>query len=189
MSWQVLNFCLSSFRFCSVFLPLISFSLSFVLSILFLSSVSISFSFFFFLLFLSLFPFPFFHFFLSFLLLLRLLLLLLLLILLPHLFFHFRLSLLLLPPYLLLHLLHSSYTNFFVSLNPFSVHIRIDSSLHFSILFLFLFLQECILSGLLSVDGKKVLHLDRNDYYGGASASLTPLKKVRSRCRSIFECV
>jgi len=34
-------------------------------------------------------------------------------------------------------------------------------------------LTECILSGLLSVNGKKVLHLDRNDYYGGACASLT----------------
>lgn len=33
-------------------------------------------------------------------------------------------------------------------------------------------LKECILSGLLSVDGMKVLHLDRNGYYGGASASL-----------------
>ncbi|KAI8616651.1 GDP dissociation inhibitor [Chytriomyces sp. MP71] len=33
-------------------------------------------------------------------------------------------------------------------------------------------LTECILSGLLSVEGKKVLNLDRNDYYGGASASL-----------------
>ena len=33
-------------------------------------------------------------------------------------------------------------------------------------------LKECIISGLLSVEGKKVLHLDRNDYYGGASASL-----------------
>lgn len=34
-------------------------------------------------------------------------------------------------------------------------------------------LTECVLSGLLSVDGKKVLHMDRNDYYGGESASLT----------------
>jgi Rab GDP dissociation inhibitor len=34
-------------------------------------------------------------------------------------------------------------------------------------------LKECILSGLLSVDRLKVLHMDRNDYYGGASASLT----------------
>ena len=33
-------------------------------------------------------------------------------------------------------------------------------------------LKECILSGLFSVSGKKVLHMDRNDYYGGASASL-----------------
>ncbi|TIA70629.1 hypothetical protein E3P92_02564 [Wallemia ichthyophaga] len=33
-------------------------------------------------------------------------------------------------------------------------------------------LTECILSGLLSVDGQKVLHIDRNDYYGGESASL-----------------
>jgi hypothetical protein len=28
------------------------------------------------------------------------------------------------------------------------------------------------------VSGKKVLHIDRNDYYGGASASLTPLSKL-----------
>lgn len=33
-------------------------------------------------------------------------------------------------------------------------------------------LTECILSGLLSVAGKKVLHMDRNQYYGGESASL-----------------
>lgn len=33
-------------------------------------------------------------------------------------------------------------------------------------------LKECILSGLLSVKGKKVLHLDRNGYYGGDCASL-----------------
>jgi Rab GDP dissociation inhibitor len=33
-------------------------------------------------------------------------------------------------------------------------------------------LKECILSGLLSVNGKKVLHLDRNGYYGGECASL-----------------
>lgn len=34
-------------------------------------------------------------------------------------------------------------------------------------------LTECILSGVLSVEGKKVLHMDRNDYYGGESASLS----------------
>ncbi|CAI9777094.1 unnamed protein product [Fraxinus pennsylvanica] len=33
-------------------------------------------------------------------------------------------------------------------------------------------LKECILSGLLSVDRLKVLHMDRNDYYGGESTSL-----------------
>lgn len=33
-------------------------------------------------------------------------------------------------------------------------------------------LKECILSGLLSVNGKKVLHLDRNNYYGAECASL-----------------
>mmetsp|Transcript_21992 Transcript_21992/g.36851 ORF Transcript_21992/g.36851 Transcript_21992/m.36851 type:complete len:453 (+) Transcript_21992:60-1418(+) len=34
-------------------------------------------------------------------------------------------------------------------------------------------LTECIISGLLSVDGLKVLHMDRNNYYGGESASVT----------------
>ncbi|GJN12221.1 hypothetical protein PR202_ga30479 [Eleusine coracana subsp. coracana] len=33
-------------------------------------------------------------------------------------------------------------------------------------------LKECILSGLLSVDRLKVLHMDRNDYYGGDCTSL-----------------
>jgi len=33
-------------------------------------------------------------------------------------------------------------------------------------------LKECILSGLMSVSGKKVLHIDRNNYYGGDCASL-----------------
>ena len=33
-------------------------------------------------------------------------------------------------------------------------------------------LKECILSGLMSVSGKRVLHVDRNSYYGGESASL-----------------
>jgi Rab GDP dissociation inhibitor len=33
-------------------------------------------------------------------------------------------------------------------------------------------LKECILSGVLSVEGFKVLHMDRNGYYGGESASL-----------------
>ena len=33
-------------------------------------------------------------------------------------------------------------------------------------------LKECILSGLLSVNGYKVLHMDRNNYYGAESASI-----------------
>jgi hypothetical protein len=43
---------------------------------------------------------------------------------------------------------------------------------------IFLFVQECIISGLLSVHGKKVLHIDRNDYYGAEAASITPLQKL-----------
>lgn len=39
-------------------------------------------------------------------------------------------------------------------------------------------LKECILSGLLSVNGKKVLHMDRNDYYGGESTSMHPLETL-----------
>jgi len=42
-------------------------------------------------------------------------------------------------------------------------------------------LTECILSGMLSVSGKKVLHMDRNKYYGGESASLTPLEDLFSK--------
>lgn len=34
-------------------------------------------------------------------------------------------------------------------------------------------LTECIMSGLLSVQGMRVLHVDRNHYYGGESASLS----------------
>jgi len=39
-------------------------------------------------------------------------------------------------------------------------------------------LKECILSGLLAVAKKKVLHIDRNDFYGGESASLN-LKSLK----------
>lgn len=42
------------------------------------------------------------------------------------------------------------------------------------------FSQECILSGIMSVNGKKVLHMDRNPYYGGESSSITPLEEVTS---------
>jgi Rab GDP dissociation inhibitor len=37
-------------------------------------------------------------------------------------------------------------------------------------------LTECILSGILSVEGKKVLHIDQNDYYGADCASLSLTK-------------
>lgn len=33
-------------------------------------------------------------------------------------------------------------------------------------------LTECVLSGVLSVQGQKVLHIDRNDHYGGEAASV-----------------
>lgn len=44
-------------------------------------------------------------------------------------------------------------------------------------------LTECIISGLLSVDGYKVLHMDRNNYYGGESASLN-LNQLWERFRA-----
>ena len=34
-------------------------------------------------------------------------------------------------------------------------------------------LTECIISGLLSSQGKRVLHVDRNNYYGAETASLS----------------
>lgn len=40
--------------------------------------------------------------------------------------------------------------------------------------------QECILSGLMSQNGKKVLHIDKNSYYGGESASISTLEQVCS---------
>uniref|UniRef100_A0A8C7Y192 Rab GDP dissociation inhibitor n=1 Tax=Oryzias sinensis TaxID=183150 RepID=A0A8C7Y192_9TELE len=47
--------------------------------------------------------------------------------------------------------------------------------------FQFCSLQECILSGIMSVNGKKVLHMDRNPYYGGESSSITPLEELYKR--------
>jgi len=43
-------------------------------------------------------------------------------------------------------------------------------------------LKECIMSGLLSSSGQKVLHMDRNSYYGGESASLN-LEQLYKRFR------
>ncbi|CAD7696997.1 unnamed protein product [Ostreobium quekettii] len=42
-------------------------------------------------------------------------------------------------------------------------------------------LKECIISGLLSVDKYKVLHMDRNAYYGGESASLS-MSQLWEKC-------
>ncbi|KAM9327980.1 rab GDP dissociation inhibitor beta-like [Pholidichthys leucotaenia] len=42
-------------------------------------------------------------------------------------------------------------------------------------------LTECILSGIMSVIGKKVLHMDCNSYYGGESASVT-LEELYKKC-------
>jgi Rab GDP dissociation inhibitor len=42
-------------------------------------------------------------------------------------------------------------------------------------------LKECVLAGLLGVAGKKILHMDRNKYYGGESASMTPLEDLYSK--------
>lgn len=39
-------------------------------------------------------------------------------------------------------------------------------------------LTECIMSGVMSKSGKKVLHMDRNNYYGGESASMTPVQDL-----------
>jgi len=38
---------------------------------------------------------------------------------------------------------------------------------------------------MLSVSGKKVLHIDRNNYYGAESASLTPLDELYQKFRGI----
>lgn len=47
-------------------------------------------------------------------------------------------------------------------------------------------LTECILSGIFSVEGKKVLHMDRNDYYGGESASLNLSQVIDIICYLSF---
>jgi RAB protein geranylgeranyltransferase component A len=57
--------------------------------------------------------------------------------------------------------------------------LKLQLTINYQVVVLGTGLTECILSGLLSVEGKKVLHMDRNDYYGGDSASLT-LTQVRS---------
>lgn len=40
----------------------------------------------------------------------------------------------------------------------------------------------------MSVNGKKVLHMDRNSYYGGESASITPLEDVSTEADTWLLC-
>ncbi|XP_057702523.1 rab GDP dissociation inhibitor beta [Corythoichthys intestinalis] len=42
-------------------------------------------------------------------------------------------------------------------------------------------LKECVLSGLMLLKGKKVLHIDKNAYCGGESASISPLEQLYRR--------
>ena len=69
---------------------------------------------------------------------------------------------------------------FFLCAYEFHHHTCIHSPTKWTLVDLKLLLQECILSGMMSVSGKKVLHMDRNKYYGGESASITPLEDVSS---------
>ncbi|XP_015258114.1 PREDICTED: rab GDP dissociation inhibitor beta-like [Cyprinodon variegatus] len=42
-------------------------------------------------------------------------------------------------------------------------------------------IKECVLSGLMSLSGKKVLHIDKNSCHGGESASISPLEELYRR--------
>lgn len=57
---------------------------------------------------------------------------------------------------------------------------------HYDVIILGTGLKECILSGLLSVSGRKVLHLDRNDYYGGESSSFN-LQQIKQHLDGMSE--
>jgi len=57
---------------------------------------------------------------------------------------------------------------------------------HYDVIILGTGLKECILSGLLSTAGRKVLHLDRNDYYGGESASFN-LQQIKQNLDGMEE--
>ncbi|KAK7916649.1 hypothetical protein WMY93_012410 [Mugilogobius chulae] len=41
--------------------------------------------------------------------------------------------------------------------------------------------KECILSGLMSLSGKKVLHIDNHPYHGGGSTSISPIEELYKR--------
>ena len=50
--------------------------------------------------------------------------------------------------------------------NPFPTRVQMQDE-EYDVIILGTGLKECVLSGVLSKEGKKVLHMDRNDYYGG----------------------
>lgn len=71
----------------------------------------------------------------------------------------------------------------------FSLFFRLRSSLsptmneEYEVFLLGTSLTEYILSGIMSVNGKKVLHMDRNLYYREEGSSITPLEDVYKRFR------
>merc|ERR1712000_358750 len=56
--------------------------------------------------------------------------------------------------------------------SPFSPATMEEIAPEYDVIVLGTGLTECVLSGVLSVKGKKVLHIDRNDHYGGEAASV-----------------
>merc|ERR1712169_29760 len=56
--------------------------------------------------------------------------------------------------------------------SPFSLATMEEIAPEYDVIVLGTGLTECVLSGVLSVKGKKVLHIDRNDHYGGEAASV-----------------
>merc|ERR1711981_282463 len=56
--------------------------------------------------------------------------------------------------------------------SPFSLATMEEIAPEYDVVVLGTGLTECVLSGVLSVKGKKVLHIDRNDHYGGEAASV-----------------
>ncbi|XP_073272957.1 guanosine nucleotide diphosphate dissociation inhibitor At5g09550-like isoform X1 [Primulina huaijiensis] len=65
-----------------------------------------------------------------------------------------------------------SWTPFYWKFPGFLIYNSIVMDEEYDVIVLGTGLKECILSGLLSVDGLKVLHMDKNDYYGGESSSI-----------------
>jgi len=57
---------------------------------------------------------------------------------------------------------------------------------HYDVIILGTGLKECILSGLLSTSGRKVLHLDRNDFYGAECATFN-LQQIKQHLDGMTE--